>query len=211
MRHMDKALEHDAIALRALADGRLVVRVDAGEVWRHKRVNPRTGSLVECEPERADLSHGSGYLRVSIGQALVKSHRIVWLAAHGAIAAGDEVNHKNRNKADNRIENLELLTHAGNVRHAQALGVDFSRGEANGQSKLTAEKVIEMRRLLDAGASRKSMARKFGVGFTTVRAIADGKHWRHLLANPPPLPSGPTPWQRRTRRPGPAPAIGASS
>lgn len=50
-----------------------------------------------------------GYLqaRVLNRQALV--HRLVWILHHGAIPEGYEVDHINRDRKDNRIENLQLL------------------------------------------------------------------------------------------------------
>lgn len=51
------------------------------------------------------------YKRVAI-------HRAVWEAFNGPIPGRLEVNHKNLDRSDNRLENLELLTHQENVQHA---------------------------------------------------------------------------------------------
>ena len=48
-------------------------------------------------------------------------HRAVWEAFNGPIPDRLEVNHKNLKRDDNRLENLELLTHRENVNHAHAL------------------------------------------------------------------------------------------
>jgi hypothetical protein len=45
-------------------------------------------------------------------------HRAVWEAFNGPIPGRLEVNHKNLIRDDNRLENLELLTHQENVQHA---------------------------------------------------------------------------------------------
>lgn len=42
-------------------------------------------------------------------------HRLVWEAFNGPIPEGYEVNHMNEDKSDNRIENLNLLTHKENI------------------------------------------------------------------------------------------------
>ena len=47
-------------------------------------------------------------------------HRLVWEAFNGPIEGRLEVNHKNLKRDDNRLENLELLTHRENVNHAHA-------------------------------------------------------------------------------------------
>ena len=45
-------------------------------------------------------------------------HRAVWEAFNGPILGRLEINHKNLNRSDNRLENLELLTHQENIQHA---------------------------------------------------------------------------------------------
>ena len=43
--------------------------------------------------------------------------RLVWFSVNGLIPEGMEINHKNHNPADDRIENLELVTPAENTRY----------------------------------------------------------------------------------------------
>jgi hypothetical protein len=50
--------------------------------------------------------------------ARVAVHRVMWEAFIGPIPEGLEINHKNLNRADNRLENLELLSHRENIQHA---------------------------------------------------------------------------------------------
>ena len=45
-------------------------------------------------------------------------HRVLWEAFNGRIPKGLEVNHINLNRQDNRLENLELVTHQQNIKHA---------------------------------------------------------------------------------------------
>ena len=50
--------------------------------------------------------------------AKVAVHRAMWEAFVGPIPEGMEINHKNLDRADNRLDNLELLTHRENIQHA---------------------------------------------------------------------------------------------
>jgi len=45
-------------------------------------------------------------------------HRVLWEAFNGCIPKGIEINHINLNRQDNRLENLELVTHQQNIKHA---------------------------------------------------------------------------------------------
>jgi len=48
-------------------------------------------------------------------------HRAIWEAFVAPIPQGMEINHKDLDRANNRIENLELVTHQENIIHAQAI------------------------------------------------------------------------------------------
>jgi hypothetical protein len=50
-------------------------------------------------------------------------HRLVVEAFIGEIPAGLEVNHISGQKVDNSIENLEVVTHAENTKHAWETGL----------------------------------------------------------------------------------------
>jgi hypothetical protein len=63
-----------------------------------------------------------GYLQVSLCKNAKYTrravHRCMWESFNGVIPGRLEVNHKNLDRADNKLENLELVTHQQNIRHA---------------------------------------------------------------------------------------------
>jgi len=63
-------------------------------------------------------------------------HRVVWEAFNGPIEGRLEINHKDLNRANNRLDNLELVTHQQNVQHAHAIYAEerkhLPKGNRNG-------------------------------------------------------------------------------
>jgi hypothetical protein len=55
-----------------------------------------------------------GYYRFQLGGTAWKAHRVVWCLIHGDVDSDMVVDHLDRDKENNRIENLELKTCSGN-------------------------------------------------------------------------------------------------
>ena len=58
-----------------------------------------------------------GYIKGNIEKRTYREHRLVWIWHNGDIAKNMEIDHINRNKSDNRIENLRLATHKQNMQN----------------------------------------------------------------------------------------------
>ena len=66
--------------------------------------------------EIAGSYDSKGYLRIGINGRKYKSHRLAWLYVHGCFPE-DEIDHINRVRDDNRIENLRAVTGAENCKN----------------------------------------------------------------------------------------------
>ena len=122
----------------------------------------------------------TGYLYACLckdGEVSVRTvHSIVCQAFHGPRGDGQECSHRNGVRTDNRAENLAWLSHLENMRHRDAHGT-ANKGEKAHQAKLTANDVHEIRRLRASGVSGTSLAKKYGVHYSTIYYAASGKNW----------------------------------
>ncbi len=127
---------------------------------------------------------GGGYLSVWVHNA-VESHRcyvhhLVAAAFIGPRPEGREVNHKDLNKQNNRVDNLEYTTHRRNIRHAVRNGVYLGHyGEDNPRAKIGWKEVTKIRELYATGKYRqKELADMFGLkSDARISEIVNGKAW----------------------------------
>lgn len=75
--------------------------------------------------------NSSGYLNTKLKNKHIPVHRIIAKLFLGEPEPGLVVNHKDGNKLNNRIENLEYVTIAENIKHAVASGLHVSGNPEN--------------------------------------------------------------------------------
>jgi hypothetical protein len=91
-----------------------------------------------------------------------------------------EGNHRDGDKGNNRLGNLEWATKSQNRLHAcRVLG--RGRGESNGGGgKLTEAQVVEIKRRLSKGEKDRQLAPLFGVSCGMIGHIRRGHSWQHV-------------------------------
>jgi len=126
--------------------------------------NNKTNNIIRGEINNA------GYRRVKLAGKRYFVHRLVAEQYIPNPHDKPTVNHKNGNKLDNRVENLEWMTHSENQQHStQVLG--NRKGEKNGNFKHSDETIELVREKIEAGQSRRSIARELKLPQSTVQAI----------------------------------------
>lgn len=157
------------------------------------------GSICRLRDDRRimkPISDNKGYQVVTLSlsgqKKLCKVHRLVLAAFNGLSEM--QVNHKDGNKANNNLSNLEYCTAAENVLHAhRVLGINTPRGEARVQSKLKEPQVLSIVAMRKTGLTCRQIAERVGISDGTVSDICRKVTWTHLpevMSLPDPLPNG---------------------
>lgn len=90
-----------------------------------------------------------------------------------------EVNHRDADKCNPRLANLEYVTRSQNLLHRTSLGI--GRGENHPGAKLDDETVRRIRLRRADGLGYLRLSREFRTPKWTIRAITNGKLWRHVV------------------------------
>lgn len=127
----------------------------------------------------------NGYSRPSLVSAdgrriRVHRHRLI-LATFNPVEGWEnlEVNHKDGNKLNNRLDNLEWCTAKENIHHAMEMGLK-TRGETHGPATMTEKTALEILSRYKEGQKVTHIAREFGIGRQAVSHLVHGRSWRHL-------------------------------
>ena len=115
-------------------------------------------------------------------QQKFRVHRLV-LESFGIkqTSPAHEVNHKDGNPENNRLENLEWVTRKQNIEHAIKNKL-FYRGEDSPHAILTVETVKEARKIYaKGGISFRLLAKRFNVAKQTIRSAINRTTWKDVI------------------------------
>ena len=126
----------------------------------------------------------NGYKRATICGKSTTVHRLVALAFIDKPDGSDWVNHKDGDKLNSHVSNLEWCTPLENARHARdVLGRNV--GERCRQHKLTERMVRRARELRRQGVIYDQLAKRFRVGRTAIWHALNGVSWKHVTKRSP--------------------------
>ena len=109
-------------------------------------------------------------------------HRAVASAFIGQCGEGMQINHKDGDKTNNRVENLEYVTCLENVRHSWATGLhkdDHRKGSQHNMAKLTESDARSIRAIYPT-KSLAELGQMFGVTKQAIASIIKRKTWTHI-------------------------------
>jgi HNH endonuclease len=118
-----------------------------------------------------------GYRHVELSGKKKLWHRLIaitWLSnPEGKL----QVNHRDSDKANNHVDNLEWCSASENIKHAYGAGKIDRRGSGNGRSKLTIDQAREIK-ASELGSAE--LALKYGVTKNHIYYIKTNRSWGHI-------------------------------
>lgn len=171
-----RSVDKDQLILEAIKDGHLIVDVEKGIVYR-----TRGSKGVKLDyPEIINGVNMNGYkackLVLNGYKKMVRLHRIVWISKNGPIPDGLMIDHINRNRIDNRIENLRLVNSKENAQNKDSLC-----GENNPCAKITSEQAEEIRNIYkNSDMSVRDIADLYNIGKSQIHNIVSSYSWKHI-------------------------------
>lgn len=155
----------------------------------------RFNSFIEVSENGEIKSHGklingeickNGYKRIHVSDNGTHYKFLVHRVVAAAFIPNPDnlpcVNHKDGNKLNNAVSNLEWVTYSENQKHAYETGLKSASGTKNGQHKLTEKDVAEIRARYVRGKHGEynsyGLAKKYGVSPKTIMQIIKGVTWK---------------------------------
>lgn len=142
-------------------------------------VRPRPGHPPRIMPQRLN---SNGYMRVYLKDQKCLVHRLVMCSFVGH--SDLEVNHKNADRTDNRLANLEYMTLRDNRRYPyDVLGKEQkggTKGEGAANAKLTESDVICIRSRYKSGETVDVLHEEYNIARSTCIRVINGKAWKHV-------------------------------
>lgn len=131
-----------------------------------------------------------GYYRVELSKkGTRKKHSIHRLVALAFIPNPDNkptVNHIDKCRINNRVDNLEWATSKEQIEHSyNEITANQKRGEEHPCNKLTEQQVLEIGEALSKGVKAKGLAKQYNVCAVSISDIKNRCTWKHLVLPKP--------------------------
>lgn len=152
---------------------------DKGRIFTKRRLD---GNRIIYGRELHPIITKDGYLKVGLTKnGITKKFYVHRLVASQFIENPQnlpQVNHKDGNKFNNDVFNLEWCTKEQNQNHAVENSL-MQHGEARPSSKLSEKDVLEIYKLKGI-LSGEEIGKRYGVSKNTINVILRGKKWAYL-------------------------------
>lgn len=154
---------------------------EVSSIGRVRRTSHKRGATVGRVRKEQSFGKYRGYLFSRNSMVVARmTHRLVADAFLGPIPHGMQVNHKNGEKHDNRVENLEIVTASENRAHSyRVLGIAPNRPSVFGNATLDWNSVDAIRKeYAGGGTSYSKLGEKYSVSKRTIMEVVLKRRWR---------------------------------
>lgn len=98
--------------------------MDIDQLRKHFAYNSETGELTFLRDNRVATSKDKdGYIRVGYKRKRLQAHRVAWMLHHNEDPGEMQIDHINRIRDDNSINNLRKATHQQNHGNVKGKGI----------------------------------------------------------------------------------------
>lgn len=156
-----------------------------GEIWKPiSNTTYQVSNFGRVKSKKKILSpwnDGVGYKKVSIHPEVLKVHRLVASAFIDNPNNYRCVNHKDGDKSNNHVDNLEWCNHSQNRVHAIKTGL-VKQGCDRSDSRLRLAQVISLRADYNTGNySHRELAAKYGIGKSAIQLLLTNKTYKNAV------------------------------
>lgn len=153
------------------------------EIFWHKdkKKRPIRERILHC------YLNGMGYRTVTLWKdgisKIYKVHRLIGFAFIPNLNNLPEINHKDLNRENNNVNNIEWCSPSYNLKHSydNSDRVSKIRGINARDCKLTEKQVLEIRKIRKlTNLSYKKIGDSFGLSWHSIWKIVNRKTWKHI-------------------------------
>lgn len=149
---------------------------DVSNLGRIRSRMRKNGYLKQSQTNRKYLK-----VTLSTGRGTQKTKSVHQLVAEAFLVTSSnssDVNHKDGNKSNNHVENLEWMSHSANRNHAIQTGLcKESQGSKRRLSRDEAQRVWQLH---SQGKKQREIAETLEVTPGAISHIISGRTWKHL-------------------------------
>lgn len=124
------------------------------------------------------LDGRKNYLHVSLHHKPCQVHQLIAKTFIDNPNNYKEVNHKDENKQNNNVSNLEWCSRSYNNTYGSKS--NSKKGENHHNCKLTKEQVIEIRNKYKNGIKQLALAESYGISKSQISSLITGRTWGWL-------------------------------
>ena len=86
--------------------------------------------------KEAGYINSHGYRCIFLNKKLIKTHRLIYILHYGDIPNNFTIDHIDKNRANNKIENLRIATYQENNRNKNSKGFSWSKRHKKWRAKI---------------------------------------------------------------------------